>query len=118
MSLMICPECGKEVSDRAESCPNCGCPIIDNSVIASDTEESENRNDSLQGILSIVFGILGILFAFISGGTVTLISIIFFIISGILGIKCNKNFSIIGILISGLGIASFLIDQLLPILFD
>lgn len=27
MALIICAECGKEISDRAESCPNCGCPV-------------------------------------------------------------------------------------------
>ena len=27
MALVKCPECGKEVSDRAKSCPNCGFPI-------------------------------------------------------------------------------------------
>lgn len=27
MALIRCPECGKEVSDRAKSCPNCGFPI-------------------------------------------------------------------------------------------
>ena len=27
MALIKCVECGKEVSDRAQSCPNCGCPI-------------------------------------------------------------------------------------------
>jgi len=27
MALISCPECGKEISDRASSCPNCGCPI-------------------------------------------------------------------------------------------
>lgn len=29
MALIQCPECGKEVSDKASSCPNCGCPIAD-----------------------------------------------------------------------------------------
>lgn len=28
MSLLKCPECGKEVSEYAECCPNCGCPIL------------------------------------------------------------------------------------------
>ncbi len=28
MSLIKCSECGKEMSSRAEKCPNCGCPII------------------------------------------------------------------------------------------
>ena len=26
MALMKCPECGKDVSSYAESCPSCGCP--------------------------------------------------------------------------------------------
>ena len=26
MALIKCPECGKEISDKAASCPNCGCP--------------------------------------------------------------------------------------------
>lgn len=26
MALIKCPECGKEISDKASSCPNCGCP--------------------------------------------------------------------------------------------
>lgn len=29
MALIECPECGKQVSDKAGSCPNCGCPIED-----------------------------------------------------------------------------------------
>lgn len=27
MSMMNCPECGKEISDKALNCPNCGCPL-------------------------------------------------------------------------------------------
>lgn len=27
MALIKCPECQKEISDKAVSCPNCGCPI-------------------------------------------------------------------------------------------
>ncbi|WP_455714122.1 hypothetical protein [Anaerosporobacter sp.] len=27
MALVACEECGREISDRAESCPHCGCPI-------------------------------------------------------------------------------------------
>lgn len=29
MALIKCPECGKEVSDKAKACGNCGCPIED-----------------------------------------------------------------------------------------
>lgn len=27
MAMIKCPECGKEVSDKAKNCPNCGSPI-------------------------------------------------------------------------------------------
>ena len=31
MALIRCPECGKEISDKAASCPNCGYPVKENS---------------------------------------------------------------------------------------
>lgn len=42
MALIRCVDCGKEVSDRAKVCPNCGCPIecsanqtnVDNTVVS------------------------------------------------------------------------------------
>ena len=27
MALIKCPECGRQVSDQAAACPECGCPI-------------------------------------------------------------------------------------------
>ena len=27
MALIKCPECGREISDKAKACPHCGCPI-------------------------------------------------------------------------------------------
>jgi len=27
VALMICPECAQQVSDRANTCPHCGCPV-------------------------------------------------------------------------------------------
>lgn len=26
MALILCEDCGREVSERAQSCPSCGCP--------------------------------------------------------------------------------------------
>ena len=28
MALIKCPECGREVSDKAPACPHCGAPIL------------------------------------------------------------------------------------------
>ncbi len=30
--LIKCPECGKEISDMAANCPNCGCPLPKNNA--------------------------------------------------------------------------------------
>ena len=34
MALVSCTECGKQVSDKASSCPNCGAPIVSGSASA------------------------------------------------------------------------------------
>lgn len=41
MALIKCPECGKEFSDKASACPNCGCPI---SEIRKQEEEERQKN--------------------------------------------------------------------------
>ena len=33
MSLIKCEECGKEISDKAEICPNCGNPMNKNNTV-------------------------------------------------------------------------------------
>lgn len=32
MALISCPECHREISDRASACPTCGCPVASRSV--------------------------------------------------------------------------------------
>ena len=32
MALIKCPECEREISDKASSCPNCGCPLSEMST--------------------------------------------------------------------------------------
>ena len=48
MALIKCEECGKEVSDKAKTCPNCGCPI---------SEEKEESKVIIYGLSQM--GILG-----------------------------------------------------------
>lgn len=35
MALIKCPECGKEVSDKAQSCIHCGYPFLNNDTLDS-----------------------------------------------------------------------------------
>lgn len=39
MALIKCTECGKEFSDRAAACPNCGCPT---DIILEDIEKEKS----------------------------------------------------------------------------
>ena len=48
MALIKCKECGKEFSDKATACPNCGCPIEQ----ARPDAEVATQNDDLTNIQS------------------------------------------------------------------
>lgn len=40
MALIKCTECGNMVSDKADRCPHCGCPV---SIILSETEKAAEK---------------------------------------------------------------------------
>ena len=41
MALIVCPECGKNFSDRAAACPECGCPTSE--IIGQRSSASEGQ---------------------------------------------------------------------------
>lgn len=43
MALINCSECGKQVSDKAASCPNCGNPINQQAATTSNTTSSSSN---------------------------------------------------------------------------
>lgn len=45
MALINCQECGKKISDRAESCPNCGCPILLSEVEPNSEDRYQNGGE-------------------------------------------------------------------------
>lgn len=98
MSLIKCPECGKEISDKATICPNCGYPITNTNC----TDHDSGTNDTGLLISSIVLCVLGIISAFaINSGIMLLLPSILLILSVILSIKCKKRISLISLLFSG-----------------
>lgn len=42
MALIKCPECDREISDKAEECPGCGCPTEQNSPTPSDNSNVDS----------------------------------------------------------------------------
>lgn len=68
MALIKCPECGKEISDAAESCPNCGYPIKGQQQIGdSDGLGKGQETKKLKTVLFIVVGIILVVIVFKAG---------------------------------------------------
>lgn len=60
MALILCEECGKEISDKAAFCPNCGCPIGARTNIPlpePEPKKKEKKKDSVLSILAIIFSL-------------------------------------------------------------
>jgi hypothetical protein len=52
VSLIPCPECAHEVSDRAPSCPQCGVPIFrESKVVVHGYNPAVPRQPQDQGVL-------------------------------------------------------------------
>ncbi len=83
MAMIKCPECGREISDLAEKCPNCGFPIGFSSTTSSDSNTQvasannpyqqqfntppvkpygQKKKNSTLGVLALIFSILGCTF--------------------------------------------------------
>ena len=117
MSLIKCPECGKEISDIAESCPNCGYPIkrklnSNSSIKLNEVNKKNHKKSEMQTarlIVSIIMLVLSIFVLFQSAavgmansidnptgddGTIGLMFGLSMIVFGIIGIatKNTKSF--------------------------
>lgn len=58
MALIRCPECGKEISDKAASCIHCGCPL-DNAMQEEsvvNVQPAASTNASLLSYVGNIFG--------------------------------------------------------------
>lgn len=68
MALIKCPECGKEVSDKASSCPNCGCPLEKNKTVdaINDSKGKKSKKKTTKKLLISI----GIVIVLIFIGTV------------------------------------------------
>ena len=51
MALIKCPECGKEISDKAQSCIHCGCPLAE--VATSGVVRIKMPNNIVEGWIGL-----------------------------------------------------------------
>ncbi|MCD7958942.1 MAG: zinc ribbon domain-containing protein [Ruminococcus sp.] len=52
MAMIKCPECGREISDRAASCPNCGVPIASGKKVKIKMPKTAQMAQGWIGLLS------------------------------------------------------------------
>lgn len=55
MALIKCPECGKEISDKAAACPSCGCPVAAMStkgIVKIKLPRTEQMANGFMGLLA------------------------------------------------------------------
>ncbi len=88
MALISCPECSKEISDKATSCPNCGAPISNNNTNEKPINESKTvtRSGGVWEGIGFLLIVGGMIYGMATGpdnhigGTVAFVGIIIFII--------------------------------------
>ena len=49
MALIKCSECGKEISNKADKCPNCGNPIHELGIIPSSYKSTSDIHGKNEG---------------------------------------------------------------------
>lgn len=72
MATIKCPDCGREVSDQAPTCPGCGRPIA-RPQIQQNVQPPKAKSTTLS-ILAFVFSIIGC--TFVIGGILAIIDLI------------------------------------------
>jgi len=79
MSLINCPDCGRQVSDSAPNCPQCGRPM---SMFSGKSVQTRRKGGKYEGIgfLLIVGGMFACFASGVLGGLLILIGFIIFLI--------------------------------------
>ncbi len=59
MAIIKCPECGKEISDKAKECINCGCPIGQKEIkVAEKVDVEAKKNESKKKKITIFVSVI------------------------------------------------------------
>lgn len=63
MSMIQCKECGKDISDAAAACPQCGCPVAKaaETAPAAPVAPAVSRRKKIMSAIGSVLGVLGVI---------------------------------------------------------
>ena len=102
MALIKCPECGKEVSDEANCCPNCGY-VLKKAKNVNEFVELNEEKESKVHPLCLAGMIVGICSLFIDFfGLVSLVGLVISIVGITKGNQRSKKFAVTGIVCSSI----------------
>lgn len=89
MALVLCPECNKEISDKAETCPSCGYILVKSELpkIRKSELSAVKKNPTL-GVVWIIVGVFCIL---VGIPMITIVIGIFAIIAGVIFVGMGAN---------------------------
>lgn len=83
MTMIACPECTKQISDKAPNCPNCGVPL----AAATQQTKIEHANVTRTGakwegigFVMIIFGMISAMAGAEFGGVLLAIGFVVFLI--------------------------------------
>lgn len=85
MAMIKCPECGKEISDKAEKCMNCGVELTDELKFAGYKLMQAKKEDYQYGLVAILFALL-----------IPIVGLVL----GIVGVVKKERFSVYAIFMS------------------
>lgn len=70
MAMIKCPDCGKDISDRATACPNCGCPLAAKQVSETVIYSEKTNNNSKKEKNGIVFATVAVVIIVIAAALI------------------------------------------------
>lgn len=110
MALIKCPDCGREFSDKAVSCPFCGCPINDARQVGGIYESNYAPPRTGMAIASMVLGIISLFtWLFFIGFLLAAIGLILGVIS-LLNNQSGKGMATAGVVTSSITLFFFFIS--------
>jgi hypothetical protein len=85
MSLIKCPDCGREVSDAAPACPGCGRPAAGGSqaapvaIVNTPVVKRAGAPYEAAGTITALLGVCMMPFTFLGGAAILVIGVVIFI---------------------------------------
>ncbi len=84
MALIACPECTRQVSDKAASCPHCGNPLakLENNPEVTTIEATGKswKFVQLAGVILIVIGLVAVFSEVVAGLPLGVVGVVLYIV--------------------------------------